>query len=88
MFDPLSAVGRYRPPTGYEATLPQLRRSETHVLSAWGGTLQLSAFLALVVLPILLISGTWQAPACFGAIASVYALTRHSSVRYLRIRRS
>ncbi|MFI7337220.1 hypothetical protein ACIBUY_04685 [Streptomyces sp. NPDC050085] len=88
MFDQLSAGGRLRRSAGYEATLPQLRRRETRVLSAWTGTLQLSAFVALLVLPIVLITGAWQAPAVAGGLAWAYAATRRSSVRYLRIRAS
>ncbi|MFJ9179178.1 hypothetical protein [Streptomyces sp. NPDC102360] len=85
MFDHLPTVGRYRRPVDDEATLPRLRRRETRVLSAWTGTLQLSAFLALVVLPIVLLTDAWQAPTGVGALALTHALTRRSFIRYLRI---
>ncbi|WP_306316861.1 MULTISPECIES: hypothetical protein [unclassified Streptomyces] len=57
-------------------------------MSAWAGTLQLSVFVALVVLPLVLITGAWQAPVGVCALASAFALTRHSFVRYLRIHKS
>ncbi len=88
MLDPFSAVRRIRRPVGYEATLPRLHGRETQELSAWAGTLQLSVFVALVVLPLVLITGAWQAPVGVCALASAFALTRHSFVRYLRIHKS
>ncbi|WSQ15125.1 hypothetical protein OG604_49635 [Streptomyces sp. NBC_01231] len=55
-------------------------------MSAWAGTLQLSAFLALVVLPIVLVTEVWQAPTGAAAMALACAAARRSFLRYLRIR--
>ncbi|MFH9009003.1 hypothetical protein ACH4E5_37925 [Streptomyces afghaniensis] len=55
-------------------------------MSAWTGTLQLSAFIALAVLPIILVTEAWQAPTGAAATALACAAARRSSLRYLRIR--
>ncbi|GAA4027036.1 hypothetical protein [Streptomyces plumbiresistens] len=87
MNDPLPASGWLQQlETGYDANIPRGLRGQTRVVSAWAGTLQLSAFLALVVLPIVLVTDAWQAPTGAAVMALVCAAARHSFLRYLRIR--
>ncbi|MFI1415626.1 hypothetical protein ACH4Y0_37755 [Streptomyces sp. NPDC020707] len=89
MIDPLPASGRFqRPGTGYDANIPRDLRGQTRVVSAWAGTLQFSAFLALVVLPLILVTEALQAPAGAALMVLVSAATRHSCLRYLRVRLS
>jgi hypothetical protein len=87
VIDPLPASGwLHRLETGYDANIPRGLRGQTRVVSAWAGTLQLSAFLALVVLPVVLVTEAWQVPAAAAAMAVACATARRSFLRYLRIR--
>ncbi|MGQ4374811.1 hypothetical protein ACN6K9_001682 [Streptomyces sp. SAS_267] len=75
----------HKPESGYDANIPHGQDAQTRRVSAWAGTLQLSAFLALLVLPIILITGTSPAlegPALLGLVC---AAARHSQLRYLRV---
>ncbi|MGC4815845.1 hypothetical protein ACLQ29_35595, partial [Micromonospora sp. DT228] len=57
--------------TGYDANIPSSLRGQTRIVSAWAGTLQISAFIAMVILPIILVTEAWQAPT--GAAATALA---------------
>jgi hypothetical protein len=85
--DPLAASSWLKQlGTGYDANIPRSPRGQTRIVSAWAGTLQLSAFIALVVLPIILVTEAWQARAGAAATALACATARRSFLRYLRIR--
>ena len=75
-----------KPEPGYDANIPHGADVQTRLLSAWAGTLQLSAFLALLVLPLILITGAWQAPYTAVVLAAVCAAARRSHIRHLRVR--
>ncbi|MFE0520853.1 hypothetical protein [Streptomyces sp. NPDC058954] len=55
-------------------------------MSVWAGTLQLSAFLALVVLPIILVAEAGQARVIAASITVACAAARQSFLRYLRVK--
>ncbi|MEU6497786.1 hypothetical protein [Streptomyces sp. NPDC046984] len=84
--DLLPASWLLKPETGYDANIPRTLRGQTRVVSAWAGTMQLSAFLMLVVLPLILITEAWQAPTVATLVALTCATARHSYLRYQRIR--
>ncbi|MEU0248280.1 hypothetical protein ABZ192_28925 [Streptomyces sp. NPDC006235] len=86
MNDPLPASNWHQLGTGYDANIPHGLSGQTRIVSAWAGTLQLSAFIALVILPIILVTEAWQAPTGAAATALACAGARRSFLRYLRIR--
>ncbi|MET7944156.1 hypothetical protein [Streptomyces sp. NPDC005302] len=75
-----------KPQPGYDANIPHGLDAQTRRLSAWAGTLQLSAFLALLVLPLILITGTRHAPETAGVLALLWTAVRRSHLHYLRVR--
>ncbi|MER7179496.1 hypothetical protein ABT404_08425 [Streptomyces hyaluromycini] len=89
MIDRFSVSGfRRKPGTGHDANIPQVPRGETRRLSAWAGTVQLSAFLALLVLPVILVTDGWQTLHGAVLLAMASGAARHSGLRYLRLRAS
>lgn len=87
MIDPLPASGWHQQlESGYDANIPRVLCGQTRVVSAWAGTLQLSAFLALVVLPLVLVTEVWQAPTVAAVMALACAAARRSYLHYLRVR--
>ncbi|MEV6594751.1 hypothetical protein [Streptomyces acidicola] len=70
----------------YDANIPRGLRGQTRTLVAWAVTAQLSVFLLLVVLPLILVTDAWQAPTGAAAAAVSWAAARHSCLRYLRVR--
>ncbi|MFD5752477.1 hypothetical protein [Streptomyces sp. NPDC127033] len=87
MLDRLRAEGFSAPAAGHDANIPQFRRGKTCLSISWVVTLEWSAFIALLVGPMILVSGVWQAPA--GAAATVGALlTAHRSHIVRRSRRA
>ena len=87
MIDPRPVPGwLQQPETGYDANIPHGQRGETRGVRAWAVTLQLSAFLAVIVLPIILVTGTRQAPGAVAVVALAYAAARRSYLHYLHVR--
>ncbi|WNO70155.1 hypothetical protein [Streptomyces sp. AM8-1-1] len=74
-----------KPEASYDANIPHVLDAQTRLVSAWAGTVQLSAFLALLVLPIVLITGDWQTPDGAVVLALACAAARRSHLRYLRL---
>lgn len=74
-----------KPESGYEANIPHSLTAQTRLVSAWAGTLQLSVFLALLVLPLVLITEVRQTPEGAMVLALVCAAARRSHLRYLRV---
>lgn len=61
MIDPLPASGWLsHAATGYDANIPRGLRGQTGVVSVWAVTLQFSAFLVLVVLPLVTRIFSWH----------------------------
>ncbi|MFB7919506.1 hypothetical protein [Streptomyces sp. NPDC056061] len=88
MPDRISAAGRFRPATGYDANIPARGAGETHYVSAWDVTFQAALFVSLVILPLMLITGAWEAPASAGIVWIAVRAVRRSSFRYQRLRHS
>ncbi|ELP66150.1 hypothetical protein ACOT81_39690 [Streptomyces sp. WI04-05B] len=86
MIDLYRATDWLKSAAGYDANIPRSLRGETRTLVAWAVTVQLSFFLLLVVLPLILVTEAWQAPAGVAAASLSWAASRHSSLRYLRVR--
>jgi hypothetical protein len=86
VIDLFRAVGWLQSAASHDANIPRGRGAETRTLVAWAVTAQLSAFLSLVVLPLVLVTGSWQAPASAAAVAASWMATRHSRFNYLRVR--
>ncbi|TXS54858.1 hypothetical protein EAO69_43210 [Streptomyces sp. me109] len=74
-----------KPESGYDANIPHGLNAQTRLVSAWAGTLQLSAFLALLVLPLILIADVRQTPEEAMILALICAAARRSHLRYLRV---
>ncbi|MEU9992916.1 hypothetical protein AB0E10_40300 [Streptomyces sp. NPDC048045] len=55
-------------------------------MSAWTVTVQAGAFLAVLVLPVILIRGWWQAPATTALVAGLMVAMRQSQCHYQRLR--
>ncbi|MFE6633627.1 hypothetical protein ACFVFT_35630 [Streptomyces tendae] len=55
-------------------------------MSAWTVTVQASAFLAVAVLPVLLIRDQWAGSATTAVVAGLSVMMRQSQLRYQRIR--
>ncbi|MEU5382110.1 hypothetical protein ABZ359_42655 [Streptomyces sp. NPDC005968] len=88
MLDPLSVAALTRVATGDDASIPRLVRAETRMASAWTVTVQASVFLAVVVLPMILIRGWWAAPATTAVVAGLVVGMRQSRCHYQRFRLS
>ncbi|MDK9497048.1 hypothetical protein QEZ40_001696 [Streptomyces katrae] len=88
MLDRISAAGRLRPAAGHDANIPPRIAGETQYVSAWDVTLQAGVFVSLVVLPLLLITKAWEAPASAGIMWIAFRAVRHSGFRYQRLRRA
>ncbi|MFD0072144.1 hypothetical protein ACFVIY_06855 [Streptomyces sp. NPDC127166] len=57
-------------------------------MSAWDVTFKAGLFVILVILPLLLITGTWEAPASVALVWLAIRGARGSFVRYQRLRRA
>ncbi|GAA3798124.1 hypothetical protein GCM10022403_034980 [Streptomyces coacervatus] len=88
MLDPFSVAALIRAATRDDASIPRLPRNETRIASAWTVTVQASVFLAVVVLPLILILGWWTAPATAAVVAGLMATMRQSRCFYQRFRLS
>ncbi|WP_421110308.1 hypothetical protein [Streptomyces sp. NEAU-S77] len=87
MLDRFSVAAALQSATCDDVNIPRSDRSETRILSAWTVTAQASVFLAVAVLPVILISNSWTAAAASSVVALLLA-TRKSYVRYQRIQLS
>ncbi|MFB8183397.1 hypothetical protein ACFC8N_47035 [Streptomyces sp. NPDC055966] len=88
MLDPFSAAALFRAATCDDASIPRLRRTETRITSAWTVTVQAGAFLAVLVVPTILIHGWWEAPATTALVAGLMVAMRQSRFHYQRFRLS
>ncbi|MFG2305291.1 hypothetical protein [Actinacidiphila glaucinigra] len=86
MLDPYFAAEVSPAATRNDASIPRRSRTETRIASAWTVTVQVSAFLALLVLPVILIRGWWAAPATTALVAGLTVATRQSRCHYQRLR--
>lgn len=86
MLDPLSVAALNWAATRDDASIPRLPRAETRITSAWTVTVQASVFLAVLVLPIILIRGWWDAPATAALVAGLMVAMRRSGCHYQRLR--
>lgn len=85
MLDPFSVASLVRAATRDDASIPRPPRPETRIASAWTVTVQASVFLALLVLPTILIRGWWAAPATTALLAGLMVAMRQSHCNYQRI---
>ncbi|MYU09380.1 hypothetical protein GTZ78_01425 [Streptomyces sp. SID8361] len=85
MPDRFSVAAAPQSATCDDVNIPRPGSSETRIMSARTVTAQASAFLAMPVLLVILISSSWTAPATSSLVALLLA-TRKSYCRYLRIR--
>ncbi|GGS95704.1 hypothetical protein [Streptomyces violaceus] len=85
MLDSLSAAALIRAATRDDASIPRLPRAETRIASAWTVTVQASVFLAVLVLPVILIRDWWAAPATTALVAGLMVAMRRSGCRYQRL---
>ncbi|MFD7817629.1 hypothetical protein ACFV6E_32615 [Streptomyces sp. NPDC059785] len=86
MLDRFSVAALLRAATCDDVNIPRFLRGETRIASAWAVTLQASVFLAIVVMPVILIRGWWTAPATATVVAALLMATRQSHCRYQRFR--
>lgn len=86
VLDPYFAAKVSPAATRNDASIPRRSRTETRIASAWTVTVQVSVFLALLVLPVILIRGWWAAPATTALIAGLTVATRQSRCHYQRLR--
>jgi hypothetical protein len=85
VLDSLSAAALIRAATRDDASIPRLSRTETRIASAWSVTVQASVFVAILVLPVILIRGWWAAPATTVLVAGLMVAMRRSGCRYQRL---
>ncbi|WP_332880948.1 hypothetical protein [Streptomyces sp. NBC_00564] len=88
MLDRFSATALIRAVTRDDASIPRLSRDETRTASAWTVTVQASVFLAVVVMPVILIRGWWAAPATTAVVTGLFVAMRQSRCHYQRLRLS
>ncbi|MGW0316049.1 hypothetical protein [Streptomyces flavidovirens] len=86
MFDRFSAARTFVSAAGHDGNIPQLAPSETQALNAWAVTLDASAFLALLVAPLVVISGMWQDPDGAVVLLTALGVTRRSQITHKRVR--
>lgn len=86
MLVPYFAAAATRAATRDDASIPRRSHPETRGMSAWTVTVQASAFLAVAVLPVLLIRDQWTGPATTAVVAGLSVMLRQSQLRYQRIR--
>ncbi|MEV8628570.1 hypothetical protein [Streptomyces sp. NPDC051079] len=87
MLDRIIAAGRFRAVALHDANIPSFSVGETRSVSAWDVTLQAGLFVSLVILPLILITGVWEAPASAAIVWLALRAARRSSLRYQRLRR-
>ncbi|MET9116059.1 hypothetical protein ABZX38_17930 [Streptomyces longwoodensis] len=87
MLDPFTVAARWAA-TRDDASIPRLLRPETGTASAWAVTVQASVFLAVLVLPVILIRGWWTTPATAVLETGLLVAMRQSRCHYQRIRLS
>ncbi|MEV7068888.1 hypothetical protein AB0N97_39880 [Streptomyces collinus] len=85
MLDSLSVAALIRAATRDDASIPRLPWTETRIAGAWTVTVQASVFLAVLVLPVILIRGWWAAPATTVLVAGLTVAMRRSGCRYQRL---
>jgi hypothetical protein len=88
MFDRFSAADSFVSAAGHDGNIPQLAPIETRALSAWAVTLDASAFLALLVAPLVVTTDMWREPAGVVVLVTALAVTRRSQVTHQRVRMS
>lgn len=88
MLNRIIAAGRLRPAALHDANIPALVVGETRSVSVCDVTLQAGLFVSLVLLPLILIIGAWEAPAGAAVMWLAFRAVRRSSFRYQRLRRS
>ncbi|MFJ3841115.1 hypothetical protein ACWGHM_36935 [Streptomyces sp. NPDC054904] len=88
MLDRIIAAGRFRPAAGHDANIPPRTAGETRYASAWDVTAEASLFIILVILPIMLITKAWEAPASAAIVWIAFRSVRHSRIRYQRLRQA
>ncbi|MEU3322052.1 hypothetical protein [Streptomyces sp. NPDC006785] len=88
MLDRIIAAGRFRPAVATDANIPGRFTGETRSVSAWDVTFKAGLFVILVILPLLLITGTWEAPASVGLVWLALLGARGSFIRFQRLRHS
>ncbi|MDH2394129.1 hypothetical protein QCN29_36470 [Streptomyces sp. HNM0663] len=74
------------PSAGHDRNIPQFTAGETHRVSAWAVTLEMSAFVALVVGPLVLISDAWEAPTAAVAMVAALGAARRSRFVFRTLR--
>ncbi|MGW9067989.1 hypothetical protein ACWGQT_00860 [Streptomyces yangpuensis] len=86
--DRFPAAIRVQAAAGPDANIPHFVVGETRTVRAWDVTVQVGAFIAIVIAPLIMITGAWQAPAAVGLCGMVFMAVRRSHLRYQRIRLS
>lgn len=77
---------RDKPDPWHDGTMPRFLGAQTSGAIAWTVTVQISAVLAALVLPFVLIRTSWMSPAEAGLVLGLVAATRRSHCVYRRIR--
>lgn len=88
LLDRIIAAGRLRPAAHHDANIPPRVAGETQYVSAWDVTLHAGLFVSLVILPLILITGAWEAPVSAAIVWIAIRAARRSFVRYQRLRHS
>jgi hypothetical protein len=86
VLDPFPVAALLRAATRDDASIPRPSQGETRIASVWTVTVQASVFLAIAVLPLIVIHGWPAVPSSAAAMAGLVVATRQSQCRYLRLR--
>ncbi|MGW4049528.1 hypothetical protein ACWENA_01745 [Streptomyces sp. NPDC004779] len=86
MLDRIIAAGLIRPAAGTDANSPVRFTGEPRSVSAWDVTFKAGLFVIIVILPLLLITGKWEAPTSVALVWLALLGARGSFVRYQRLR--
>ncbi|MEU2075534.1 hypothetical protein [Streptomyces sp. NPDC013489] len=86
LLDRLIAAGLIRPAVGTDANIPARFTGGSRSVNASDVTFKAGLFVILVILPLLLITGTWEAPASVALVWLALLGARGSVIRYQRVR--
>ncbi|MEU8542966.1 hypothetical protein AB0C52_23770 [Streptomyces sp. NPDC048717] len=86
MLNQIMAAVRSRSAAPDDANIPPLPVRETRSASDWDVTLQAPLFVSLVILPLILITGSWEAPTSAAIMGIAVRAARGSSFRFRRLR--
>lgn len=88
MLDPARLHRISAAPAGYDGSIPQHNGGETHPLRATSVTLHLGAFMAVALMPVMLIFCSVPEPSRLPVLLALLAATGRSRLVYLHLRRT